>query len=376
MATYKASTVNGGQVATYYLDVEIESDSTNKRSILTLTTSIATPLRVAQYWSYDYIYVDGVNVAKEEYFDLDTTSENPNTKIEIQSVEHKINHTGKQEVTIKASFDGPDGGVRGPGDAVIEEKITLPALITAPTLNPINQNTVVQGYTSIQAEFSLNNGNGDDPSGENEISMGISTEKEGTYDWPIKGKYSGTFENLSPNTTYWIKGWAKNEAGETYTNPYEASTLDPTPKAITNLKLVPNGNQLKMSFNSLTTDFGELKYFGWIYNNGKQIKPIDCTYVENWQGTGSIPFSFEENEITFIFEDSFNQDDNIKVEILPYVHEEAHGNYYNTDFKISQSISYSSSPFIEISPIGSKEFQQVNLYVNYKNTGFIEIFGK
>lgn len=166
-----------------------------------------------------------------------------------------------------------------------------------------------------------------------------------------------------------------------------ATTLD-LPKPIRNLILGLEANNIRISFTppaSPPEDKGELKYFGWLYRNGKTIIPEEYSQESDSidkEINSSFSFSTENGSISFTLkeEDSISQGDKIQIKILPYVLYNEN-KYYDLQNKVESSIAtYDSADFIYISPKGveSKTLQDyisVELYI-IKDNKKIQIFGK
>lgn len=141
----------------------------------------------------------------------------------------------------------------------------LPPAIYKPTITNL---TTTAKRTSIDASFSITNTGGQSPDTYIDLwsNSGLTENKKS-----ISNK-TGTFTNLSPNTSYWLRGNSGNSAGRTYTAVKEVKTTGNDP-VINRVSVSPS--QTTATFSDNTT---------YDTNDGFQRVEINYSLVEDQQG--------------------------------------------------------------------------------------------
>lgn len=254
---------------------------------------------------------------------------------------------------IKAStFSGSIGGI---------------TQVTKPTLSSLTTSSLTD--TSVKASFSITNtGNGScDKYIDIFTDSGLS-KKIGTIN-----NTSGTFSDLDPNRSYWIRGNSGNSAGRTYTNTVKITTTYTNPGAPKSLVIshtetspIPK-SQLKANW--VAASAGSTPVEGYIlalYKNNEIISAKETS------GTGTS-YNFGTFESL-----GFEPGDIAKVSIYAYAFDWEGNKHINGNGEASaqvfssNTITVVSDKYIYVSEDGGA-FEKRKIYVSVDGASFIEI---
>lgn len=241
-----------------------------------------------------------------------------------------------------------------------------PAIVVKPSVSGITINSI--GDKSAKASFSVtSNGNGTISTNR----LQISETNFGTVLQTINST-SGTFTGLTPNKTYYVRGYSTNQAGTTYTavKSFTTSFIDPGapgkpaltydfPEPIPRAKLTAKWAKAN---NGSTAVAG---YRIRLFKNNKEVFSID---TENT----NLSYTFNSFESY-----GFEPKDIAKVGIYAYSKDWAGNKHFNgggasTAQVFSDNLEIVSDKYIWISQNGS-EFIKHKMYVSQNGSQFKEI---
>lgn len=244
---------------------------------------------------------------------------------------------------------------------------TMGQYIWAPALNGIGVSSV--GDKSAYVAFSVANSNGQDPYSPY-IDLGLTNF--GSVIRTINAR-SGTFSNLDPNRTYYVRGNDANDAGRTYTNVVSFTTGYNNPGApgapvlsYDQSEPIPKAN-LKATWTAASA--GSTAISGYrlrLYKNGTEIKTVDTESTD-------ISYTFGTFESL-----GFVPGDVAKVGIYSYAKDWAGNKHFNgggvgsAQVYSSNTITEVSDKYIYVSSNGSS-FNKYKMYVSVDNGTFNEV---
>lgn len=239
--------------------------------------------------------------------------------------------------------------------------------IWAPALNSLGVSSV--GDKSAYAAFSVANSNGQDPYSPH---IDLSLTNFGAAIQTITAR-SGTFSNLDPNRTYYVRGNDANDAGRTYTNVVSFTTGYNNPGApgapvlsYDQSEPIPKAN-LKATWTAASD--GSTAVAGYrirLYKNNTEIKVIDTNDT-------NITYTFGTFESL-----GFVPGDVAKVGIYSYSRDWAGNMHFNgsgassAQVYSSNTITEVSDKYIYVSSNGSA-FNKYKMYVSVNNGAFNEV---
>lgn len=271
---------------------------------------------------------------------------------------------GASDKTIYVSFKG---SVYSNLSTQNGGNFTMKAYIFKPSLGPITLSKIADTY--VTAAFSVTNNNGQAPNSPN---IQISLTNFGSAIKTINAR-SGTFDGLDANRTYYIRGSDANDAGRTYTNTWEFTTIFNNPSApgrpilsYDQSEPIPSAN-LKATWTSATA--GSTAIAGYrliLYKNNVQVHSVDTD-------TSAIAYTFG------TFEDlGFQPGDVAKIGIYAYCldwngvkHFNGNGNA-GSEVYSSNTITMVSDKYIYAS-INGGSFNKHKMYVSVNGGDFFEL---
>lgn len=262
---------------------------------------------------------------------------------------------------------GVNGTVWSPTSAKGTVNLTLSGLPTCskPSLNAVSISSISD--KSAYVSFSVSNNNNGSITGKG---IQISESNFGTV-VKSSSNYSDTFTGLTPNKTYYVRGYASNAAGTSYTAVKSFTTGFTDPGAPSNLKITYDKNEpiptANYTFSWSAGTAGSTAIAGYrfrLYKNNTEVACIDTESTATSKTINGANYNFAVGDV-------------IKFGLYSYSKDWAGNKHFNgggasSAHVISGTITIVSDKYIYVSVNGGT-FDKKKMYISVNGGAFIEV---